>query len=125
LLDAACARERVKDKGKVTIDKDMIMAQVAKSTGVPMDRLQNERSTKIVELESNIKQKLYGQDSAVDAVLERVYINFSGIGNATRPMASFIFLGPTGTGKCLAFEQEVTVQMSEDMYKFAIKNNLI
>ena len=99
LLDAACARERVKDKGKVTIDKDMIMAQVAKSTGVPMDRLQNERSTKIVELESNIKQKLYGQDSAVDAVLERVYINFSGIGNATRPMASFIFLGPTGTGK--------------------------
>ena len=99
LLDAACARERVKDKGRVTIDKDMIMAQVAKTTSVPIDRLQNERSTKIVELESNIKQKLYGQDSAVDAVLERVYINFSGIGNATRPMASFIFLGPTGTGK--------------------------
>jgi ATP-dependent Clp protease ATP-binding subunit ClpC len=68
-------------------------------TDVPMDRLENERSTKIVELESNIKQKLYGQDAAVDRVLERVYINFSGIGNAKRPMASFLFLGPTGTGK--------------------------
>ena len=99
LLDGACAREREKDAGKVTVTKDMIMAQVSRVTGVPMDRLQNERSAKIIELESNIKQKLYGQDSAVDAVLERVYINFSGIGNEKRPIASFLFLGPTGTGK--------------------------
>ena len=99
LLDGACARERVKDAGTITITRDMIMAQVSKVAGVPMDRLQNERSSKIVELESNIKQKLYGQDAAVDAVLERVYINFAGIGAATRPMASFLFLGPTGTGK--------------------------
>jgi len=99
LLDAACARERVKDAGTMTLTRDLIMAQVSRVAGVPIDRLQNERSTKIVELESNIKQKLYGQDAAVDSVLERVYINFSGIGNPTRPMASFLFLGPTGTGK--------------------------
>ena len=99
LLDAACARERVKDLGLTTVTSELIMAQVARVTNVPMDRLQNERSTKIVELESNIKQKLYGQDAAVDSVLERVYINFSGIGNPKRPMASFLFLGPTGTGK--------------------------
>ena len=99
LLDGACAKERVKDAGNVTINKEMIMAQVSRVTSVPLDRLQNERSAKIVELESNIKQKLYGQDSAVDSVLERVYINFSGIGNAKRPIASFLFLGPTGTGK--------------------------
>jgi ATP-dependent Clp protease ATP-binding subunit ClpA len=99
LLDGACAKERVKDAGNVTITKDMIMAQVSRVTDVPLDRLQNERSTKIVELESNIKQRLYGQDAAVDSVLERVYINFSGIGNAKRPIASFLFLGPTGTGK--------------------------
>jgi ATP-dependent Clp protease ATP-binding subunit ClpA len=52
-----------------------------------------------MELEGNIKQRLYGQDSAVDSVLERVYINFAGIANDKRPMASFLFLGPTGTGK--------------------------
>ena len=97
LLDAACARERVKDAGTVAITKELIQAQVSRVAGVPMDRLQNERSAKIVELESNIKQKLYGQDSAVDSVLERVYINFAGIGNARRPIASFLFLGPTGT----------------------------
>jgi ATP-dependent Clp protease ATP-binding subunit ClpA len=99
LLDAACARERVKDAGTATITRDLIMKQLSRVTEVPMDRLQNERSEKIVELESNIKQRLYGQDAAVDAVLERVYINFSGIGHDKRPMASFLFLGPTGTGK--------------------------
>jgi ATP-dependent Clp protease ATP-binding subunit ClpA len=99
LLDGACAKERVKDQGNVTVTKDMIMAQVSRVTDVPLDRLQNERSAKIIELESNIKQKLYGQDQAVDTVLDRVYINFSGIGNAKRPIASFLFLGPTGTGK--------------------------
>jgi ATP-dependent Clp protease ATP-binding subunit ClpA len=99
LIDGACARERVKDAGTVTVTKDMIMAQLSKVANIPLDRLKNERSTKIVELESNIKQKLYGQDAAVDAVLERVYINFSGIGNEKKPIASFLFLGPTGTGK--------------------------
>jgi ATP-dependent Clp protease ATP-binding subunit ClpA len=99
LLDGACAKERVKDAGNVTINKNMIMEQLSRVTDVPMDRLENESSAKIVELESNIKQKLYGQDAAVDRVLERVYINFSGIGNARRPIASFLFLGPTGTGK--------------------------
>jgi ATP-dependent Clp protease ATP-binding subunit ClpA len=99
LIDGACARERVKDAGTITVNKEMILAQLSRTAGVPLDRLQNERSTKIVELESNIKQRLYGQNEAVDAVLERVYINFSGIGNDSRPIASFLFLGPTGTGK--------------------------
>lgn len=99
LLDAACARQRVRDAGVLPVTREEIMAQVSRVTTVPVDRLKNERSTKIVELESNIKQRLYGQDSAVDSVLERVYINFSGIGNEKKPIASFLFLGPTGTGK--------------------------
>jgi len=99
LIDAACARERVKDLGLVTITKALIEEQLARVAGVPADKLQNERSTKIIDLESNIKQKLYGQDAAVDSVLERVYINFAGIANEKKPMASFLFLGPTGTGK--------------------------
>jgi ATP-dependent Clp protease ATP-binding subunit ClpA len=99
LVDGACARERMKDRGNVTVNKDMIMAQLSRVAGVPLDRLKNERSANIIELDSNIKQKLYGQDSAVDSVLERIYINFSGIGNTKRPIASFLFLGPTGTGK--------------------------
>ena len=99
IIDSASARERVRDAGTVTVTRDMIIAQVSRIAGVPVDRLHNERSKNVVELESNIKQRLHGQDKAVDQVLERVYINFSGIGNSRKPMASFLFLGPTGTGK--------------------------
>ena len=99
LLDAACARERIRDAGTVLIDREKIMQQLSRVTAVPVEHLQNERSANIVELESNVKTRLYGQDSVVDSVLERIYINFAGIGNTRRPIASFLFLGPTGTGK--------------------------
>jgi len=99
LIDAACSRERVKDAGTATITRQMIMAQLSRVAGVPMDRLENAQSQKIIELESNIKQHLHGQDAVVDAVLERVYVNFAGVGNSKKPMGSFLFLGPTGTGK--------------------------
>ena len=99
LIDAACSRERVKDAGTATITRQMIMAQLSRVAGVPMDRLENAQSQKIIEFESNIKQHLHGQDAVVDAVLERVYVNFAGVGNSKKPMGSFLFLGPTGTGK--------------------------
>jgi ATP-dependent Clp protease ATP-binding subunit ClpA len=54
---------------------------------------------RITELADNIRQALYGQDTAVEQVMDRVYISMAGIGSDSRPMASFLFLGPTGTGK--------------------------
>jgi ATP-dependent Clp protease ATP-binding subunit ClpA len=100
LIDAACARERAADAAGAVINKALIQAQVSRVTGVPVDRLdQTRKNLRIMELESNIKQKLYGQDTVVDTVLERVYVSFAGIGSSRRPMASFLFLGPTGTGK--------------------------
>jgi ATP-dependent Clp protease ATP-binding subunit ClpA len=99
LLDAACSRERVKDLGNVTVNRGMILQQLSRVAGVPMDKLENKDSTKIIELESKIKQRLYGQDEVVNNVLERVYVNYAGLGNTQKPMSSFLFLGPTGTGK--------------------------
>jgi ATP-dependent Clp protease ATP-binding subunit ClpA len=99
LLDSACAKEKIKDLDTPTITKEMIMTQVSRASGVSLEKLENKTDTKIVELESSIKQKLYGQNQAIDDVLERIYISFSGIGNEQRPIASFLFLGPTGTGK--------------------------
>ena len=99
LLDAACARERVRDAGTVTITRDMIVAQVSRVSSIPMDRLRNEQSAKIRDIDCNIKQHLFGQDAVINSVLDRVYVSFAGIGNGRKPMASFLFLGPTGTGK--------------------------
>ena len=100
LIDAACARERVKDAGTISVTASHIQEQLSRVTGIPMDRLEHTKSNqRITDLETNIKEKLYGQDTVVDQVLERVYISFAGIGNEKRPMSSFLFLGPTGTGK--------------------------
>ena len=99
LIDAACARERVKDAGTMEITAALIQEQLSRVSGVPVDKLRSETSVKVTGLESNIKSLLYGQDSAVDSVLERVYISFAGIAKTGKPIASFLFLGPTGTGK--------------------------
>lgn len=99
LVDASCARERVKDLPGITITAEMIQEQVGRVTSIPADRVKNDVNTKVMELESNIKQRLYGQDSVVDSVLERIYVNYAGIGSQRRPVGCFLFLGPTGTGK--------------------------
>jgi len=99
VLDGACAKERATDQYGVTIDNTRIIEQLSKITSIPSDRLKNEPSQKIRGLEENIKQQLYGQDEAIDRVLERIYVNFSGIGTKNKPIASFLFLGSTGCGK--------------------------
>jgi ATP-dependent Clp protease ATP-binding subunit ClpA len=99
LLDAACAKQRVLMNKDAIITKELIYEQVEKFTGVPADKLSGDNMDRIQNLEMNVKNKLYGQDEVVDKVLERVYVSFAGIGNETKPTASFLFLGPTGTGK--------------------------
>ena len=99
LLDAACAKQRVLGNKEAEITKELIHEQVEKYTGVPADKLSDNNYERINNLDVNVKSKLYGQDETVDKVLERVYVSFAGIGNETKPIASFLFLGPTGTGK--------------------------
>jgi len=99
LVDASCARERIKDIDGVVVTAEMIQAEVGRVANIPVDRVKNDVSVKVMELESNIKQRLYGQDQVVDAVLERIYVNYAGIANQRRPVGCFLFLGPTGTGK--------------------------
>jgi ATP-dependent Clp protease ATP-binding subunit ClpA len=99
LLDAACAKQRVLENKGVDITKENIFEQVERMAGVKADKLNSNSYERIQLLESNIKDKLYGQEETVDKVLERVYVSFAGIATQSKPMASFLFLGPTGTGK--------------------------
>lgn len=99
LLDAACAKQRVADNRGATITAESIKEQVTRMCGIPEDKMTENNTDKLITLESNIKSKLYGQDKTVDEVLERVYVSYAGIANENKPMASFLFLGPTGTGK--------------------------
>jgi ATP-dependent Clp protease ATP-binding subunit ClpA len=99
LLDAACAKQRVAENKGAIITKELVFDQVERFTGVPADKMKGDNFDLIHSLESNIKDKLYGQDETIQQVLERIYVNFAGIGNDTKPTGSFLFLGPTGTGK--------------------------
>jgi ATP-dependent Clp protease ATP-binding subunit ClpA len=99
LLDAACAKQRAKSNEGAKISKQRIYEQVSKLTDIPVDRLTNESNEMLLILDDKVKAKLYGQDGAVDKVLEQIYVNFSGIGREGKPIASFLLLGPTGTGK--------------------------
>jgi ATP-dependent Clp protease ATP-binding subunit ClpA len=99
LLDAACAKQRARGNSGTVITKQRIYDQITKLTDIPVERLTNENDDMLMSLEGNVKAKLYGQDKAVDKVLEQIYVNFSGIGKANKPIASFLLLGPTGTGK--------------------------
>jgi ATP-dependent Clp protease ATP-binding subunit ClpA len=99
LLDAACAKQRVLENKDAEITKQLIFEQVEKYTGVPADKLSGDNYDRINNLETNVKDKLYGQDEAVGNVLDRIYVSFAGINSETKPLSSFLFLGPTGTGK--------------------------
>ena len=99
LIDAACAVERIKDKQGLVVDEELIDVQVARIANIPESKVTSDVSEKVKDLDSNIKQKLFGQDHVVEEVLERLYVNYAGIGTPSRPMGAFLFLGPTGTGK--------------------------
>ena len=99
LLDAACAKQRVFENAGAVITKELVHEQVERMTGVPADKLNDDQNERIIGLEQNIKDKLYGQNEAVEKVLDRIYVSFAGINNETKPISSFLFLGPTGTGK--------------------------
>ena len=99
LIDAACAVERIKDKQGLVVDEELIDIQVARIANIPESKVTSDVSDKVKDLDSNIKQKLFGQDHVVNEVLERLYVNYAGISTPNRPMGAFLFLGPTGTGK--------------------------
>lgn len=99
LIDAACARERAKNNIGAQISKSQILAQLERTTGVSADKIESQEVELIGKLEFNLKSSIYGQDTVITDVLERLYVNYAGLGSETRPMASFLFLGPTGTGK--------------------------
>ena len=98
LIDSACARQRVKNLQDFTITKKMIIDELSRATNIPITQLDDSEDTP-TDVESNIKTRLFGQDAAVDTVLEKVYVAKAGLKAIDKPMGVFLFTGPTGTGK--------------------------
>ena len=81
------------------VDENVIRDVISKMTGIPVSRLGGEEAQKLLHLGDEIKQRVIGQDQAVDAIVKSIRRSRAGIRNNKRPMGSFLFLGPTGVGK--------------------------
>lgn len=107
ILDAAMAKMRVRGIENGVVGVEEIRAEIAKQARIPAAQLSEDQKIGVLELESRIKTNVFGQDPAVDRLLDAVYIARAGLKDIERPMGCYLFAGPTGTGKT-----EVAVQLS-------------
>jgi len=84
---------------KEEVDEDDVAAVVARWTGIPVDRLLEGETEKLVLMEERLHQRVVGQDEAVEAVANALRRARTGLQDPNRPIGSFVFLGPTGVGK--------------------------
>jgi ATP-dependent Clp protease ATP-binding subunit ClpA len=98
LIDTASAKLKI-NAFNWTVRKNHIVDIISKFTKIPAEQIGSESTKTLVNLEDTIKQKLYGQDCVIDAVLEKMYVARAGLKAMNKPIGNFLFLGPTGTGK--------------------------
>jgi ATP-dependent Clp protease ATP-binding subunit ClpB len=84
---------------KEEVDEDDIATTVARWTGIPVDRLMEGETEKLIHMEERLHQRVVGQDEAVSAVANALRRARTGLQDPNRPIGSFVFLGPTGVGK--------------------------
>lgn len=100
LIDSACAKERFLGHTNFHIRKHNIIEELSKATRIPLDQLQVEEKSNVLEnLDKTIKQNLYGQDTVIDTVVNKIMVSKAGLKALNKPIGSFLLVGPTGSGK--------------------------
>lgn len=125
LIDCACSRFNLKSADIRVIDAAAIQFELGKMVNMPTEQIAERESQNLSNLEKNIKSEIYGQDEAITEIVDKILVSQAGLKSDNKPVGSFVLMGPTGVGKCLGFDQEVTIQMSQQMYDYGIKHNLI
>jgi ATP-dependent Clp protease ATP-binding subunit ClpA len=98
ILDSAMALMKV-EKIESFLTLEDVKREISKQAKVPLEQLNTEQEAVNQDYETQIKKKVFGQDSAVDKLLDSVYIAKAGLKDLTKPMGSYLFVGPTGVGK--------------------------
>lgn len=131
LADIRTEWEKKKDEHQVIVDEEEVAQIVSKQTGVPLTRLTEAETSKVLRMEELLKATLIGQDDAISTVCRAIRRSRADIKDPNRPIGAFLFLGPTGVGKTLLAKQLavhmfggedalIQVDMSEYMEKFAV-----
>ncbi len=114
----------------VDVDEDDIMSVVAKWTGIPLQRMEQRETEKLLKMEEELRGRVIGQDEAVTAISKALRRSRANLKDPRRPIGSFIFLGPTGVGKSFLArnlaefmfgdpDSLIQIDMSEYMEKFS------
>jgi ATP-dependent Clp protease ATP-binding subunit ClpB len=127
-------QDGVEDGGRMLkeeVDEEDIARIVSKWTGIPVDKMLEGEVRKLVEMEGRLRERVVGQDEALEIVANAIRRSRAGLSDPKRPIGSFLFLGPTGVGKTetaralaeFLFDDEhamVRIDMSEYMEKHAV-----
>ena len=99
LIDCACARFKVRNEEGGTVDHDEIMFEVAKAANLPLEQVAAKENQNLRDLEKNMNDKVFGQDAAIQILLDKIFIAQAGLKSLNKPIGNFLFVGPTGCGK--------------------------
>jgi ATP-dependent Clp protease ATP-binding subunit ClpA len=103
VIDSAFARQRIAepDKRIQTIDEDLIKLEISKIARLPLDTIVNvkKRETQMINIEERLRERVFGQDEAIDLLADAVYISKAGLKSKDKPVGTYLFTGPTGVGK--------------------------
>jgi ATP-dependent Clp protease ATP-binding subunit ClpA len=110
LIDVACSRINLTKRKSKTVSEADIQLEVAKMLNIPVENVKGSESEKLVNLESSLKATVFGQDTAIESVVDKILVSQAGLKPDTKPVGSFIFMGPTGTGKT-----EVAKQLAQSL----------
>lgn len=118
-------------KERITVTEEHVAEVVSMMTGIPLQRVAQSESGKLVHMSENLHKRVIGQEEAVQKVVRAIQRNRAGLKDPNKPIGSFFFLGPTGVGKTQlakelakylfdAEEALIRIDMSEYMEKFSI-----
>jgi ATP-dependent Clp protease ATP-binding subunit ClpA len=99
LIDLACSRFNLKLADERVITEREIQVELAKITTIPEEQVMETESVSLSKLHTNLSADVYGQDTAIEEIVDRIMVAQAGLKNANKPVGSFVFMGPTGCGK--------------------------
>lgn len=119
LIDSAGARQKIRPLHErvESISVKEITDELNRVAKISIDNTETDDSNRLSHLEPDLKATVFGQDEAINKLIDAVYIGKSGLREGNKTLGAFLFTGPSGVGKCLAGDQEVTLKVSEDFAK--------